>query len=680
MNIYSKHNTILAVAFMLLWLFTSARVYAQPQPELTCVSVNENGSLYVGWNIPSGTFDGFRLFYKKTTEAFYNSLDFLPTITSGSIPVTDAQTEKYDVFLITFNNSPAANSPESVHLNNMLLVVSNGGIGSGIARLDWSPMKAVGAPEYIILRSMDNVNFIEIGRSNSLIYFDTIEAVCDLKTIYYKIEIPLTGCWPHSSTGSGTFKDDNRPEDPSITYVTINNGLAEIHWEHSLTPDVDGYILGVKDGAAYLDHDTTDFVNFIIDDFTDRPTYRYPCDESVTYVLRAKDQCGNQSSGILNYNRLHHTILISGEIEAHCNRQATLTWNHYISMDPEVSTYEVYRSENGNIAELAGKVSASEAESYTFTDPLMLSNGSLYTYWVKAVNDVNTISSESCQVYLAPVIEFLTDFDLNLITVSNDNYIAMQASGAPDELIGKVNVYRGTSQSSGLQLLFSNNWSNSPVQLSDYDALVHESSYFYQLVATDACGYELGESLLFRSILLELTQPEDESIRLNWNAFMGWGDYLKNYQVYRFDGDIPAPGFPKPVPPETLFFNDLISEVSPGMVTYYVEAVHEDGRKSLSNTVSLVPEAEVLVPTAFRIGGFTPQFIPILKNVEPTAYLFMIYNHWGQLVFETTNVEEGWDGSMNGSPSPPGAYIWMLNFSDFNGNKISNKGVVTIVK
>ncbi len=679
MNINRKYY-IISVAFLLLWVLPFNRLRAQPQPELTCLSVNADGSLYAGWTMPSGAFDGFRLFYKKTTETLYNSVDILSGITSETIPVTDAQVEKYDVFLITYINSPPANSPESVHLNNMLLVVSNGGIGSGIARLDWSPMKTGSTLQYVITRSMDNITFTEIGRTNSLIFYDTIETVCDPETIYYRVELPLSGCTARSSTGSGTFKDDNRPEDPKLTYVTINNGLAEIHWEHSLTPDVNGYILGVKVGAAYLDHDTTDYVNFIIDDFTDRPTYKYPCDESVTYVLRARDQCRNESSGIENYNRLHHTILISGEIESHCNRQATLTWNKYINMDPEVTTYEVYRSENGNIAELAGNVPSTGGESYTFTDPLMLSNGSLYSYWVKAVNDVNTISSESCQVYLSPVIEFLTDFDLDLITVSDDNHITLQTSGAPDELIKQVNVYRGTDQTTDLQLLFSSDWSNSPVGLSDYEALVHEESYFYQLVARDACGYELGESLLFRSILLKLSNPDDGSVRLNWNAFVGWGDFLKNYQIYRFDGEVLAPGFPQAVPAETLVFNDLISEASLGMVTYYVEAVHEDGRLSLSNTVQLIPEAEVQVPTAFRIGGYTPEFRPLLKNVEPSAYLFMIYNRWGQLVFETTNVEAGWDGSMNSNTSPTGVYVWIVNFSDYDGNKTTIKGAVTLIQ
>lgn len=680
MSFYGKKFYItLLICLTCFWPLSS--LYAQPMPALICVSVSPDGSLYASWAIPSGSFDGFRLFYKKSTDAFYSSVDVHPAITSVIVPVTDAQTEKYDVFLITYNNSPPSNSPESVHLNNMLLVVSNAGVGSGIARLDWTPMKPGGdAVEYVVKRSMDNVNFTEIGTSNKLIYYDTIEGICTPQTIYYRITLRLTGCTARSSTGSGTFKDDNRPEDPRLSYVTINNGFAEIYWEHSPTADVDGYIVGIKDGAAYLDHDTTAYVNFLIDDFTGRPTYRYPCDESVTYVLRAKDQCGNQSSGIINYNQLHHTIHITGDIESHCNRQGTLHWNQYINMDPPVTAYEIYRSENGNMAEVAGVVAATSSGTYSYTDTLMLNSGSLYTYSVKAVNGVNTEGSQSCQLYFSPIIESITDFDLDLVTVSDDNYITLQSSGSPDELMDKVNVYRGTASSASLELIFTGNWNGSPVTLSDYEAKVHQESYYYQVVALDACGYELAESRVYRSILLELSSPERSHVRLNWNAFVGWDESLKGYQIYRLEGGLLSAGFPKEVGPQTLVFNDIISDAGAGKITYYVEAIHEDGRKSISNTVQIIPEAVVQVPTAFRIGGYTPEFRPLLRNVEPSAYLFTIYNRWGQLVFETADIDVAWDGSTNGSLSPPGVYIWMVNYSDYNGNKSSVKGAVTLIR
>lgn len=677
MNFY-KHYHILLYSLVLIWLLPPRSVQAQPQPELICVSVDTDGSLYAGWTNVTGTYDGFRIFYKKSTDASYNSVDFLPGITSGTIPVADGNTEKYDVFLVTFNSS--GTSAESLHLSNMLLTVSNGGIGTGIARLDWTTMKPGSVPDYVVTRSTDNITFTPIGTTSGLTFRDTIEGTCTSEVFYYRVELPLSGCTARSSLSSGTFKDDNRPEDPLLSYVTINNGLAEIHWNHSPTPDVSSYILGVKDGAVYLDHDTTDYVYYIVDDFTSRPTYRNPCTESVTYVLRSRDVCGNESSGIVNYLKLHHTILINGEVESHCNRQATITWNAYLNMTPEVTAYEVYRSENGGNPELAGTIPATAAPDYTFTDPALLSTGVLFDYWVKAINNVNTISSESCHVYLFPEIEPLTAFDLDLITVANDNHINLSASGSPDNLIHSVDIYRSSSDFANLELIGNAPWGNSPLQLNDYQALVHDNSYLYQLTARDACGYSLGESFLFRSILLSLTDMDDGNIRLNWNTFEGWGNALKQYEVYRYDGEVLASGFPKTVARDVLVYNDLLGTTQTGKVTYYVVAVHDEGRLSLSNTVYILPEAEVQVPNAFRIGGITPEFRPLLKNVEPTAYLFLVYNRWGQLIFETNDVEKGWNGSMNSSPSAPGVYVWVVNYSDYNGNKTTRRGMVTVIQ
>ncbi len=73
----------------------------------------------------------------------------------------------------------------------------------------------------------------------------------------------------------------------------------------------------------------------------------------------------------------------------------------------------------------------------------------------------------------------------------------------------------------------------------------------------------------------------------------------------------------------------------------------------------------------FRIPPSTPQKI---KG-------FSVYNRWGQRIFATTNAAEGWDGTLQHQPAPPGAYIWAITYTDpLTGRTISTRGTVLLIR
>ncbi len=74
----------------------------------------------------------------------------------------------------------------------------------------------------------------------------------------------------------------------------------------------------------------------------------------------------------------------------------------------------------------------------------------------------------------------------------------------------------------------------------------------------------------------------------------------------------------------------------------------------------------------FRIFG-TP-----VENI--TEYNFRIFNRWGQMVFETNNIEDAWDGTSKGQVCPAGAYIWEIFYKDSNKIKVTNKGTVMLIR
>ncbi|MGB3008585.1 MAG: gliding motility-associated C-terminal domain-containing protein, partial [Chitinophagaceae bacterium] len=59
---------------------------------------------------------------------------------------------------------------------------------------------------------------------------------------------------------------------------------------------------------------------------------------------------------------------------------------------------------------------------------------------------------------------------------------------------------------------------------------------------------------------------------------------------------------------------------------------------------------------------------------------FIIWNRWGQKVFETNNQKIGWDGKLKGMLQPMDVYAYTLNIEFFDGTKTTKKGDITLIR
>jgi gliding motility-associated-like protein len=59
---------------------------------------------------------------------------------------------------------------------------------------------------------------------------------------------------------------------------------------------------------------------------------------------------------------------------------------------------------------------------------------------------------------------------------------------------------------------------------------------------------------------------------------------------------------------------------------------------------------------------------------------FSIYDRWGNRIFRTTSINDGWDGTNKGLPSPNGNYVWTLRGIDIFGKKIEEKGNFVLIR
>ena len=179
--------------------------------------------------------------------------------------------------------------------------------------------------------------------------------------------------------------------------------FAELNWFHSLSTDVVGYQIEVKTGSQYDSLTTVPYTNSFTDIITTSAFYKNPCEEVVTYVIKAIDLCGNTSAqNVYSPGSVHNTILLNVDIEINCDRKATLSWNKYNNLQPNLAEYRIMRSQNTGTAIQVGTISSSNAADYEFTDEEILTPGDLYTYHIMAVNSDQSFSSESCRVNVIP--------------------------------------------------------------------------------------------------------------------------------------------------------------------------------------------------------------------------------------------------------------------------------------
>ena len=89
----------------------------------------------------------------------------------------------------------------------------------------------------------------------------------------------------------------------------------------------------------------------------------------------------------------------------------------------------------------------------------------------------------------------------------------------------------------------------------------------------------------------------------------------------------------------------------------------------------------ILVPSAFTPDGDGKNDIvkPITIGIVKLNY-FSIYNRYGQLLFNTTEIGKGWDGVFNGIKQPSGTYVYQAEGTDFLGNSVFRKGTVVLIR
>ncbi|MDL5046491.1 gliding motility-associated C-terminal domain-containing protein [Oscillatoria amoena NRMC-F 0135] len=101
---------------------------------------------------------------------------------------------------------------------------------------------------------------------------------------------------------------------------------------------------------------------------------------------------------------------------------------------------------------------------------------------------------------------------------------------------------------------------------------------------------------------------------------------------------------------------------------------------SITKYIIVESGINVFIPTGFTPNGdgFNNVFKPVYENVLRTE--FTVLDRWGEVMFKTTSLEEGWDGRYKGAAVPDGVFVYLVQVTGKDNKNYVFNGTVTVLR
>ena len=447
------------------------------------------------------------------------------------------------------------------------------------------------------------------------------------------------------------------------------------------------------------------------------------------YYIQQVDSCGYESDPSIT----HSSILLEAYSDEY--QEINISWTRYKGWEYKIENqsivpdtvdvrYEVYRSENNIDFELIRTIiDTNYYPSYPFIDSkfsftdIDLCNLN-YTYYVLAIHpDIDEFESRSNKVTLEPeFVDFTKPLILSYSTTYTDGNLYIDGELINKEIpyvlteweewdqtymnyykIDRFDDYYGWIEEVGIR---------QDSLFIDYDIDINNDEYLYRVSYHDDCGNSGPESNLGSNILLQGTQDKSHYY-LNWNPYIDWEYGVKNYilEYYQHQPNyndwtdlVTLSGTTVDYIDSDLQKNSLEYNIEHNVDTSYcyrIRAISYSDILSYSNEYCFIAEPTNYFPNAFSpnndgINDYFEYRFNSYQNadniVQTSSFVesinLQIFNKWGNLVFETTDLDFKWDGTNqnNGEVCPQGTYVISYEMIGFNGAVISDKGIIYLLR
>jgi len=121
--------------------------------------------------------------------------------------------------------------------------------------------------------------------------------------------------------------------------------------------------------------------------------------------------------------------------------------------------------------------------------------------------------------------------------------------------------------------------------------------------------------------------------------------------------------------------------------TYWVDVTDKNGctkRDSVIVNIQGCNECDLYIPSAFTPNndGLNDLFrtFPNCANIGLQKFKMTVYNRWGQVVFNSNNINSGWDGTYKRQLQNPGAYVYYIEYSFKEKQVVRKNGTIALLR
>lgn len=659
-------------------------------PDLRCTSVDLSGNVTLTWLVPTdpnGVFQSYEVFRATTLGGSYvNVATVTPYITTSH---TDVGAGANTAARYYFVKTVSLTGDTSIASDTLATIFLNVGQSAppGSAALDWNlphnpallsaSQDAIIAWEFplVIWQDLDTVPYLTH-------HYAQVISVCD-DSLTYRISIADdAGCTSYSNFNGDVFADVTAPSPPVITSVSVDTTTNQtvFQWQPSPEGDTYGYIVVIVVGSNNVIVDTVFGQN--------NTTFEWASSDAASdaesWTVAAIDSCYHGTPPAPNTSAASsaHTTVHTSLWYDRCNSDVRITWSHYVGWP--VDNYELYvQVDNGPLALLGTFQPTATTFLHQAVDPFRQ-----YCYVVKAIATTPGLSSLSNKACLFTAYPDVPQWNyLRVATVAEHDHIVVIDSVDSSAPARRYHLQRTNNGGPWEEIATQPGGPGHLRVFDDLDVETDGRSYTYRVVVDDSCGVEAITSNIGTSINLVVEAGQDGIDRLRWNGYSDWAGGVTGYRVYRSiaDGDFQL----LTVNPSGQWEldDDVNSYIATtGKFCYYVEAVEGANPSginatSVSNIACAIQQEAVWIPNAFIQGttGKNSNFKPVVAYVDVKGYELIVYNRWGQEIWNTTDPNEGWYGIVDGNYVPQGVYAYYCAVLNGAGKKYEQRGTVTFL-
>ncbi|MEX0966941.1 MAG: PKD domain-containing protein [Bacteroidia bacterium] len=216
---------------------------------------------------------------------------------------------------------------------------------------------------------------------------------------------------------------------------------------------------------------------------------------------------------------------------------------------------------------------------------------------------------------------------------------------------------------------------------TDHGAPVAAQPVTYRITASDSCGKQSSAGRVATTIHLSGTSHGNEFNLIRFSAYEEWPNGVGHYtiEIQQPEGTFDSvASMPQPVADYKLDFTPTNGQYQ---TCYRIKAVKKEGNfVSLSNRLCLPYQPTVWVPTAFSPNGdgYNDTFSATAIGIH--SFKMEIYTRWGEQVFSSGDLNQSWDGSINGKPAQAGVYLYKLRVFGSDNKYTESEGTLLLVK